>query len=73
VASGVKAGLHNGHGAINVNAASRADLETLPGVTPATARRIETNRPYDTAHDMVRKGAISEDEYTQIAGDVRVN
>lgn len=71
VAAGVKAGLHNGKGGgVDLNSASRADLETLPGVSAATARRIESNRPYDTTHDLVRKGVVSEAEYDRIAGDV---
>jgi DNA uptake protein ComE-like DNA-binding protein len=74
VAKGVKAGLHNenagGKSALDVNSATRAELETLPGVTPATARRIEARRPYGTADDLVRKGAVTEDEYDRIAGDV---
>lgn len=72
VAVGVKAGLHNGKGAVDLNTASRADLETLPGVTATTARRIEAHRPYDTTHDLVKKGVVSEDEYDRIAGDVVV-
>ena len=70
VAAGVKSGLHNGRGAIDLNSASRSDLETLPGVTATTARRIEANRPYATPHDLVRKGVVSEAEYSRIAGDV---
>jgi DNA uptake protein ComE-like DNA-binding protein len=70
VAAGVKAGLHNGKGSVDLNSASRADLETLPGVTTTTARRIEDNRPYDTPHDLVRKGVVSQAEYERIAGDV---
>lgn len=31
---------------IDINAASRAQLETLPGIGPATAQRIIENRPY---------------------------
>jgi DNA uptake protein ComE-like DNA-binding protein len=72
VSAGVKAGLHNGKGAVDVNAASLADLETLPGVTAVTARRIEEHRPYATTRDLVRKGAVSEEEYGRIAGDVTV-
>lgn len=72
VASGVKAGLHNGRSAVDLNSASRAELETLPGVNATTARRIEARRPYDAAHDVVRKGAVSEDEYDRIAGEVAV-
>lgn len=72
VAAGVKAGLHKGKGGsgVDLNSASRADLETLPGVTAATARRIESNRPYDTPHDLVRKGVVSQAEYDRIAGEV---
>jgi DNA uptake protein ComE-like DNA-binding protein len=71
VARGVKAGLHNGKGGgVDLNSASRADLEALPGVTVATARRIENNRPYATPHDLVRKGVVSEAEYDRMAGDV---
>jgi DNA uptake protein ComE-like DNA-binding protein len=71
VAAGVKAGLHNGNrGGVDLNSASRADLEALPGVTPATARRIQSNRPYDTPHDLVSKGVVSESEYDRIAPDV---
>ncbi|HEX4037318.1 MAG TPA: helix-hairpin-helix domain-containing protein [Acidobacteriaceae bacterium] len=73
VAKGVKDGLHNGktaNGAIDVNSATLAQLESLPGVTAATARRIEAHRPYEAAADMVRKGAVSQDEYDRIAGDV---
>lgn len=73
IAKGVRAGLHNGKdGAdlVNVNSASRAELETLPGVTPATAHRIAAHRPYDGPHDLVSKGAVSETEYARIAGDV---
>jgi DNA uptake protein ComE-like DNA-binding protein len=72
VAAGVRAGLHNGKGAVDLNSASRADLETLPGVTATTARRIEAHRPYDTTHDLVKKGVVSEDEYGRIAGNVVV-
>lgn len=74
VAKGVRAGLHNGNagGAVDVNSASRGELEKLPGVTAATARRIEEDRPYDTALDLVRKGAVSQAEYERIAGDVVV-
>lgn len=71
VAAGVKAGLHKGNrGSVDLNSASRADLETLPGVTAATARRIENNRPYDTPQDLVRKGVVSETEYDRLAPDI---
>jgi len=72
VAAGVRAGLHNGKGetVINVNSASRAQLEELPGITGGVARRIEDNRPYRSTRDLVRKHAISQAEYDQIADRV---
>lgn len=73
VAAGVKAGMHNGKttgGEVNLNSASRADLESLPGVTPATARKIVDNRPYASPHDLVSKGVVTHAEYERIAGDV---
>jgi len=73
VAKGVRAGLHNGKGddhAIDLNSATRADLETLPGVSAATARRIAANRPYDTPHALVSKGIVSQSEFDRISGEV---
>jgi DNA uptake protein ComE-like DNA-binding protein len=73
VAKGVRAGMHNGKDGsdlVNVNSAARVDLESLPGVTPTTARRIAENRPYDTPHDLVRKGAMSQAEYDRISDKV---
>ena len=73
VAKGVRAGLHNGKAGsdlVNLNTATRGDLESLPGVTPTTARHIAENRPYDTTHDLVRKGVVSQAEYDRIAGQV---
>lgn len=73
IAAGVRAGLHTSTGAahpVNVNSASRDQLETLPGVGATLARRIQANRPYSSAHDLVRKGVVSRQEYQRIAGDV---
>lgn len=71
VAQGVREGMHNGRrGPVNVNAASRDDLLSLPGVTSATADRIAENRPYSTPYDLVRKRVISQAEFNRISGDV---
>jgi DNA uptake protein ComE-like DNA-binding protein len=58
------------NGAVDVNTASADDLEKLPGVDPARARRIIANRPYDHTDDMVKKHAISQDEYDRISSQV---
>lgn len=72
VAKGVRAGLHNKNGerVVDINSASRADMQALPGITAQAANRIEDNRPYGTPHDLVRKGVISQSEYDRIADEV---
>jgi DNA uptake protein ComE-like DNA-binding protein len=72
VAAGVRAGMHGKDGGplVNVNAASPAALEALPGVTPVTARRIAANRPYGDPYDLVRKRVVSQTEFNRISGDI---
>jgi DNA uptake protein ComE-like DNA-binding protein len=73
IAAGVRAGLHQPTAAnhpVDVNSASREQLESLPGVSATMARRIEEHRPYAHASDLVRKGVVSAEEYDRIAGDV---
>jgi DNA uptake protein ComE-like DNA-binding protein len=41
---------------VDLNSASEKDLETLPGVGPATAKKIIAARPYATVEDLARAG-----------------
>lgn len=43
---------------VNVNRASQAALEELPGIGPARARDIIANRPYATVDDLLRVPGI---------------
>ena len=43
---------------MDVNAASAADLELLPRIGPALARRILEARPFATVDDLVRVRGI---------------
>jgi DNA uptake protein ComE-like DNA-binding protein len=69
VVQGVADGLKHG-GTVNVNKASEEDLEKLPGIDQAAARRIVDHRPYDSSDELVKKHAISRDEYDHIADKV---
>ena len=73
VAKGVADGLKqqkDSKGAVDINKASAADLQTLPGIDAVHARKIIDGRPYDDPSDMVKKGVISGSEYDRIAGKV---
>lgn len=41
---------------ININSASAKDLESLPGVGPATAKKIIDNRPYKSVDELTKAG-----------------
>jgi DNA uptake protein ComE-like DNA-binding protein len=41
---------------VDLNSGSQADLESLPGVGPATARKIIAGRPYSSVADLSKAG-----------------
>jgi competence ComEA-like helix-hairpin-helix protein len=45
---------------ININIASQQELESLPGIGPALARRIIEGRPYRRVEDLWRVKGIGE-------------
>jgi DNA uptake protein ComE-like DNA-binding protein len=65
VAEGVKEGMSRDK-TLNINKASREDLLTLPGITERQADRIIAERPFDDAHDLVTRRALSQEEYEKI-------
>ncbi len=69
VAQGVVEGLKE-KGPININRATADQLETLPGVDDATARRIIAARPYQEASELHKRHLISKAEYDRIADKV---
>ena len=69
VVQGVFEGLKT-KGPMNINKASKEELETLPGVDAAVAGRIVAGRPYGNSAELVRRRIVSKGEYDRIASQV---
>ncbi len=76
--SGVNAGISNAEssGRININTATEVELETLPGIGPATAAKIvsdrEANGPYSTIEDLKRVSGIGDKKYAALVDLISV-
>jgi competence protein ComEA len=56
-------------GKVNINSASTAELELLPGIGPATAARILEYRrehPFESVGDIVKVKGVGEKTYAKI-------
>jgi hypothetical protein len=58
-------------GAVDINKATPEQLEALPGIGPAQARRIAAGRPYASADELVKRHLVSKAEYDRISGQVQ--
>ena len=76
VAAGVKDGLKTPTSttsdAVDINSATENQLTTLPGVGHNEAGKIIQNRPYDTPHDLVKKGVMDQDTFDKISDRIVV-
>ena len=70
VAQGVFEGL-KAKGPLNINSATKQELETLPGIDSAAADRIISGRPYKDSQELPRRHVISKAEYDRIAGQIK--
>lgn len=76
VSKGVVAGIAitaSANGKIGVNSADQASLESLPGVGPATAKKIIEGRPYGSVEELLSKKSVSKSVYTKIIELVDLN
>jgi DNA uptake protein ComE-like DNA-binding protein len=71
IARGVAEGLTR-KGPLDINAASAAQLQTLPGVTPEVAGKIVEHRPYTSTRDLVRKRILSSAEFDRVKSQIVV-
>jgi len=66
IAEGVKQGLSTPDKPVNINAASKTKLQTLPGIDEETAGRIIKGRPYHTTDEVGTKGVVSPEQFDAI-------
>jgi DNA uptake protein ComE-like DNA-binding protein len=69
-ASGSKADSATTQAPVNINLATVNQLESLPGMDAAHARRIVAGRPYASSDELVKRHLISESEYDRIAAQI---
>lgn len=71
VSSPQGASASTGGGKVNLNVASAAELDALPGVGPATAEKIvadrEANGPFATVEDLKRVSGIGDKKFADLA------
>jgi competence protein ComEA len=69
MAEGVREGW-NRNKPLDLNVATRDQLMSLPGMSPAEADRVIAGRPYDDASDVVTRHILPKAEYDRISDQV---
>ena len=58
---------------VDLNSATRKQLDNLPGLTKDDAEKIVKNRPYSKKRDLVDRGVLDEKKFNAIRDDVEVS
>ncbi|HVC89259.1 MAG TPA: helix-hairpin-helix domain-containing protein [Acidobacteriaceae bacterium] len=72
VAQGIVEGLRR-KGPLNINRASKSDLETLPGIDSTAADRIIAGRPYNNSAQLLRRHIVTRAEYDRISSRIEAH
>jgi competence protein ComEA len=65
-------GTTKGDAPVDLNTATLAELDTLPGVGPATAQRIIDGRPYSAIEDLMRVKGIGQATFDKLKDQITV-
>lgn len=57
-------------GKIDINSATKTELEALPGIGAATSQKIIANRPYRAKSDLVKDKIVTPKEYAKIKNSI---
>lgn len=57
---------------VNINSATKEQLESLPGIGPAYAQKIIDNRSYSTTDELLSKGILGKSLYEKIKGNITI-
>lgn len=57
-------------GLIDINSASADELDALPGIGPALAKKIIDNRPYRSKNELISKKVIPQSTYAKIKDQI---
>ncbi|MDQ3098251.1 MAG: helix-hairpin-helix domain-containing protein [bacterium] len=59
-------------GKINMNSATIAEMDVLPGIGPVTAQKIVDNRPYITLEELKEKKAVNKSTFEKIKEKIKI-
>ncbi len=63
---------NNAQAKVNINLASQAEIEALPGIGPITASKIISGRPYQTIEELQSKKVVSKSVFEKIKDVIAV-